>query len=292
MADPDWLHLPPLSALRAFEAAARLGGFSAAARVLNVTHAAVAQQVRALEEHLGTALIHREGRGMALTPDGAQLGARLTEGFSAIQGAISAIRQKHEGDPLTVTMTPSFAIKWMMPRLWKFWEAHPGIAVSLRPDIRILDLRREGIDIGIRYGDGNWPGLTSTFLTSARLVVVASPGLVDGRTDLTRDELMELPWVMEENWPEGLNWLRKNGLDPDRLRVTHFANGDLAASAAQEGYGLFIETVVLAEQDQRSGRLRIVFDPKEDLPAYFIVTPPGPQRAAARTFVQWLKSSL
>ena len=142
MSDPDWLHLPPLSALRAFEAAARLGGFSAAARALNVTHAAVAQQVRALEEHLGAPLIHREGRGMVLTPEGAQLGARLTEGFLTIQGAVAAVRQRQEGAPVTVTMTPTFAVKWMMPRLWKFWELHPDIAVSLRPDIRLLDLGR------------------------------------------------------------------------------------------------------------------------------------------------------
>jgi LysR family glycine cleavage system transcriptional activator len=292
MSDPDWRNFPSLSALRAFEAAARLGGFSAAARALNVTHAAVAQQVRALESDLGTALIHREGRGMMLTPAGARLGRELTDSFGSIQGTVAALRQRGEDDPVTVTLTPSFAVKWMMPRLWKFWEEYPDIGVSLRPDSRVLDLRREGLDLGIRFGSGSWPGLTAEYLTSARHVVVGAPSLLGERTGLSRQEMAGLPWVGEENWPEGLNWLRSKGLDPGQLDITWFPNEDLAASAAREGYGLFIEQSALAEEDEAEGRLRVVFDPKDDLPAYFVVTPPGPLRASTRTFVRWLKSAV
>lgn len=292
MADVDWRHLPALPMLRAFEAAARLGGFSAAARALNVTHAAVAQQVRALEREIGTPLIHREGKGMMLTPEGARLGAALTDGFGLIQGAVTAIRARREGDPVTVTMTPSFATQWLMPRLWSFWEAHPDINVSLRPDYRLLDLRREGIDLGVRFGNGNWPGVESEFLTSARYVVVGEPSMLGGADSLTPEQLMAMPWVGEENWPERSNWLRSNGIDPSRLDMTTFPSEELALSAARQGYGLHVESAALIEEDIAEGRLQVVFDPKEDRPAYFIVTPPGPQRNAARTFIRWLRASV
>jgi LysR family transcriptional regulator, glycine cleavage system transcriptional activator len=292
MADIDWRHFPPLPALRAFEAAARLGGFSAAARALNVTHAAIAQQVRALEKDLGCALIHREGRGMMLTPEGAQLGAVLSEGFGLIQGSVLQLRRRREGDPVTVTLTPSFAAQWMMPRLWQFWEAHPDINVALRPDWRVLDLRREGIDLGIRFGNGAWPGVQSDYLTSGAYVVVGTPELVGDRQSLSPQEMMALPWVFESNWPEGLNWLKSKGIDPAKLDMTMFPSEELTLSAARQGYGLSMENAALVEEDVAEGRLRIVFDPKEEKPAYYIVTPPGPQRAQAKTFIRWLKENV
>jgi len=292
MSPIDWRLVPPLPTLRAFEAAARLGGFSAAARALNVTHAAVAQQVRALERDLGTSLINRDGRGMTLTADGEQLGAALTEGFGQIGAAVGRIRARRDGEPLTVTMTPSFAAQWMMPRLWQFWEKHPEITVSLRPDWRILDFRKDGIDVGIRFGNGVWPGVNSEFLTSARYVVAGAPSLVGDRTEFTPADLEAMPWVMESNWPEGLNWLRSNGIDPDKLDVTTFPTDDLLRMAALQGYGLHIESAALVEEDVAEGRLRVLLDPKDDRPAYFIVTPPGQQREAAKTFVRWLKASV
>lgn len=292
MADPDWRTLPSLSALRAFEVTARLGGFSAAARALNVTHAAVAQQVRALESDLGVALIHREGRGMRLTPEGAQLGAALSNGFGVIQGAVTSARARREDDPVTVTTTPSFAVQWIMPRLWSFWEAHPEIAVSLRPDHRLIDLRREGIDLGIRFGTGHWPGVDAEFLTSARHVVVGSPDLVGREGALTKEAMMAMPWVGEDNWPERAEWLTAQGIDPARIEMTSFATEELAREAARQGYGLHVESAALIETDIAEGWLRVVLDPQEDRPAYFIVTPTGPQRAATRTFIRWLRASV
>jgi LysR family transcriptional regulator, glycine cleavage system transcriptional activator len=291
MPDPDWLHFPPLSSLRAFEAAARLNGFSTAARALNVTHAAVAQQVRALEELLGTPLIHREGRSMRLTPEGSRLSAALTDGFGSMQGTITAIRARREGDPVTVTITPDFASQWLMPRLWKFWEEHPNITVSLRPDHRILDLRREGIDLGIRFGNGGWPGVDAEFLVSARYMVVGAPSLLGEAHNLTPEQMRDMPWVGEENWPERANWLRAMGLEPGKLDMTNFATEELALAAARQGYGLHVESAALIEQDLADGRLRAVFDPKQDRPGYFIVMPPGLQRSAARTFIRWLKAT-
>jgi LysR family glycine cleavage system transcriptional activator len=292
MDDPDWRKFPSLSSLRAFEAAARLGGFSAAARALNVTHAAVAQQVRALEAETGAALIQRAGRGMALTPEGAQLAEALTEGFAGIQAAVRQLRRRRDGDPVTVTMTPTFAVQWMMPRLWQFWEAWPDIGVSLRPDQRVLDLRREGIDLAIRFGNGDWPGMKCSFLTSARYVVVAEPSLLGDTPNPTKAEMQALPWVFEENWPEGLSWLKGQGIDPARIEITTMPGEEMALTAARQGYGLVVASAALVEEDVAEGRLRILIDPREDRPAYFVVTPPGPVRPAAQTFIDWLKGSV
>ena len=207
MTGPDWPRFPSLTALRAFEATARLESFSAAARVLNVTHAAVAQQVRALEDHLGAELVYRSGRSLSLTAEGAKLATALNEGFRTIEAGLSEVQASTPGAPLRVTMTPAFAAQWLMPRLGAFWADHPDVPLSLHPDKRVIDLRREGLDLAIRFGDGTWPGLEAEFLTSAHYVIVASPDLLDGRTELTLEEMSSMPWVIEQDWPEALVWL-------------------------------------------------------------------------------------
>ena len=286
----DWLKLPPLTALRAFETVAAAGNFSAAARRLNVTHAAVAQQVRALEEHLGAALVQREGRALALTAEGAQLAAALAEGFGAIQRGVEALKAGGGDRPVRLTLTASFAAQWLMPRLRDFWERHPDIGLSLHPDARVVDLRREGMDVGIRYGRGNWPGVQATFLASARLAVAAAPHLLGGKPRLTTAELAQMEWIVARDWPEQDNYLRDLGLDPDKLSRTEFPNEELSIAAAREGLGLVVESIALMEEDVREGRLSMVHDSQDKLPAYFIVTLPGPQRAPVRAFLKWLQA--
>ncbi|OYX44589.1 MAG: hypothetical protein B7Z02_04590 [Rhodobacterales bacterium 32-67-9] len=292
MTDIDWLHFPPLSALRAFEATAQHSSFSAAARSLNVTHAAVAQQVRALETHLGVALVHRDGRALAFTAEGEGLAAAVSEGFGAIQSALERLREDHEDRPVTITLTPTFATNWLMPRLGQFWAKHPDIAVSLRPDPRVLDLRRERIDLGIRFGEGVWPGVESSFLTSARYVVVGAPAIFGDRAQLTHGEMAELPWVLESGWPEQRRWIACcTGLDPEALKITEFATEELALSAARQGYGLHVSSAALIEGDVRAGALRIAFETDEVNPGYYVVVPSGPLRKAALTFLRWLKTA-
>ncbi len=289
MDEIDWLHFPPLPALRAFEATVRLGGFSAAGRALNVTHAAIAQQVRGLEAHLGLALVHRDGRSLAVTPEGHLLASALNEGFGGIQTALAALRDEDEDRPVTVTLTPTFATNWLMPRLGKLWSRHPGLTVSLRPDPRVLDLRRERIDIGIRYGSGTWPGVDARFLASARQMIVAAPALFGGRAAIPPEELADLPWVLETDWPEQRQWIACcTGLDPALLKITEFPTEELLLSAARQGYGLHVASAALVENDLRNGTLRVVLDNEDDNFGYHIVTPPGPLRPAARTFLRWL----
>ena len=288
----DWRSIPSLTALRAFAATAELRSFSQAARVLNVTHAAIAQQVRALEDQLGRPLVQREGRGVSLTTDGEQLAEALGEGFGAIQRGLEALRAGEADRPVRVTLTASFAAQWLMPRLKDFWEEQPDIGLSLHPDSKVVDLHRERMDIGIRYGSGDWPGLEVQYLASARLVIAGAPSLIGDKTRMTTAELADMDWVLSRSWPEQDALLRQLGLDPDALSRTDISSEELAIAAARQGLGLVVETAALIESDVADGRLRIVHEALEKLPAYFIVTLPGPKRAAARAFLKWLKSQI
>ena len=288
----DWKTFPSLTALRAFEAASRLQSFSAAARALNVTHAAVAQQVRGLEDHLGQALIYREGRGLALTAEGAKLSTALAEGFRIIDAGIADLRATDKGAPLRVTMTPAFAAQWLMPRLGAFWAAHPDVPLSIHPDKRLVDLRREPMDLAIRFGNGIWPGLEADFLTAAHYVIVGAPSLLEGRTNLTRAEMSAMDWVIEPDWPEALAWLKSFGLQPDAMNISYIPTEELSLQAARQGYGLHVEAAALVEQDVESGALVIVGSIRDDSLAYYMVTRPGPKRAEVKTFMKWLKAAV
>lgn len=288
----DWRTFPSLTSLRAFEAASRLQSFSAAARALNVTHAAVAQQVRSLENHLGHTLIYREGRGLMLTTEGAKLSQALAEGFRIMDAALTDLRSTDKGAPLRVTMTPAFAAQWLMPRLGKFWSAHPEVPLSIHPDKRLVDLRREPIDLGIRFGNGNWPGLEAEFLTAAHYVIVAAPSIMQGRHNLSRDEMSAMPWVIEQDWPEALAWLKSFGLQPEAMNLTYIPTEELALSAARQGYGLHVEAAALVEQDVATGALVVLGSINDESLAYYIVTRPGPKRAEIKTFAKWLKAAI
>ena len=288
----NWRDFPSLTALRAFEAAARLQSFSLAARELNVTHAAVAQQVRALEADVGRELIYRQGRGMALTAEGVRLAQALAEGFRGIAQVVDELRAALPGSPIRVTLTPAFAAQWLMPRLKRFWAEHPDVPIALHPEKRLVDLRREGIDLGIRFGNGKWPGVEAEFLTAADYVIVAAPSLLAGRKDLTRAELSAMPWVIETDWPEALSWLKSFGLKPDAMNISLMPNEELALSAARQGFGLHVEAEALVQQDVDNGALEILGRVKDDSLAYYLVSRPGPKRAELKTFIKWLKAAV
>lgn len=288
----DWKAFPSLTSLRAFEAAARLQSFTQAARLLNVTHAAVAQQVRALEEHLGRELIFREGRGLSLTAEGVKLAQALAEGFRIIELAVGDLRTSEPGSPLRVTMTPAFAAQWLMPRLRDFWSAHPDVPLSLHPEKRVVDLRREGLEVGIRFGNGDWPGVESEYLTSANYVIVAAPSLMAGRTNLSLADISAMPWVVEPDWPEAFAWLKSFGLRPEALNITYIPTEELALSAARQGYGLHIEAAALVQQDLEAGDLIEVGKIDDQSLAYYVVTRPGPKRPELKTFIKWLKAAI
>ncbi|WP_415182839.1 LysR family transcriptional regulator [Phaeovulum sp.] len=292
MHDIDWRSMPALTALRSFEVTARMGGFSAAARVLNVTHAAVAQQVRALEERLDIALVWRDGRNLRLTGEGERLALALNDGFGAIETALTTMIRQNGERPLTVTLPPAFAAEWLMPRLSRFWKRHPNVPLSLLPDSRVVDLCREGATLGIRFGDGGWNDVVSEFLTAAPQIVVGAPRLLEGRTQLSLREMSALPWVHEGTWPEQLQLLKSIGLNPDELKFTEFPNEELALSAAREGIGLHLESKALVEEDLINGWLVKVHELRDDTLGYYIVWSPGPVTKQAQIFIDWLKSEV
>jgi LysR family transcriptional regulator, glycine cleavage system transcriptional activator len=214
----------------------------------------------------------------------------LGEGFAAMVRGVEALRAGEADRPVRVTLTASFAAQWLMPRLKDFWDRYPDIGLSLHPDARVVDLHRERMDLAIRYGNGDWPGVEATYLASARLVIAAAPSLLGDRTQLTPDEMREMDWILQRNWPEQDAYLRQLGLEPETLSRTDLSGEELVIAAARQGLGLAVESLALIESDVDGGRLRVVHESREKLPAYFIVTLPGPQRAAARAFLKWLKT--
>jgi LysR family glycine cleavage system transcriptional activator len=286
----NWRTLPPLTALRALAATAEFRNFSQAARALNVTPGAVAQQVRSLEGVTGRSLVQRDGRGVSLTKDGEHLAEALAEGFAAMVRGVEALQAIEADRPVRISLTAGFAAQWLMPRLKDFWDRHPDIGLSILPDAKVVDLHRDQMDIAVRYGNGDWPGLDSHYLASARLVIVGAPLLLGGRPRPAIDEMREMDWVLQRNWPEQDAYLRQLGLEPSRLRHTDLGSEELVIAAARQGLGLAVESLALIEADVNDGRLQVVHESPEQSPAYFVVTLPGPKRAAARTFLKWLKT--
>lgn len=282
----DWRRLPSLSALRAFEATARLGGFAAAARALNVTHPAVAQQVRGLEAELGVALVRREGRGLGLTAEGSRLAARLGEGFATVAAAVEAARSAEQRRGVRMTATPALTQSLLLPRLGRFWAQHPSITVSVTPTYEVIDLAAAGYDLGIRSGRAGqtWPGLESEEVAEAQYILVGAPSLVgSGRA------VADLPWIGPFDRHEA-QMLRESGRDPERMTVNVIDDAVLSVLAAVQGLGLLFVTDVIVRDDLEAGRLVQV--PFGALPrfSYHIVAPPGPRRPAVQAFVAWLRT--
>ena len=284
----DWRDIPSLSALRAFEAAARAGSFSAAASELNVTHAAVAQHVRAVEVHLGTSLLVREGRGMALTDDGAKLAAALAGGFGQIIAGVRALATDAETRPLSVSVTPTFAENWLMPRLAQFWASHPGFQMAITPDERVVDLRRDGFDMAIRYGMGVWPGVEATRLIAADFTVVAAPQLLAGRRVTELEDLYGLPWIFETKHREYQNWVEASGFDLGRCQMNEVHSMGMVLSAVRSGGSVSVVSNALVADDIAAGRLVALMPLHEDGHSYFIVHPAVGISERAKTLKNWL----
>ena len=244
----DWTKLPSLTALRAFDSVARSKSFSEAARSLNVTHAAIAQQVRALEEHLGMKLVERSPRGVSLTPAGKELAFALANAFSAIAEAIDALDEKRRKRPVRVTTTVYFAETFIFPKIADFWSKHPGVEVSFTPSDETVDLVAENYDLGIRVGDGDWPGLKSQLLTESPTRAFASPTLVDDPAT----NWGEVPWLI----PAGECWereaLSQAGINAAKIHSIDMGGPALEVRAAEEGIGLSLKPEFLIHTNSDS----------------------------------------
>ncbi|MCQ0093783.1 LysR family transcriptional regulator [Roseovarius sp. M141] len=285
----DWLALPPLTALRAFAALAQAGSVSGAGAQLNVSHAAVSQQVRQLEAHMGLALTRRDGRGLSLTAEGVQLAEALTEGFGAIGQRVAALTGADAQRPLQISVTPQFAASWLMPRLRSFQASHPGVDLMVHPSPQRADPTPGGVDIAIRFGLGHWPGLEAELLIPTDIVVVAAPSLVGERQFIDREELLEYPWLSELDTSPASDWMFRAGLNELRGTSVTQVPGNLMLDGARAGHGIAVLTSSSVEDDVAAGRLRVLFCDAGET-GYFIVTREGVMRPQAKAFLRWLRA--
>jgi len=288
----DWRTIPSLSALRAFEGMARLGGFLAAARELNVTHAAIAQHVRYLEEYLTVKLAYREGSGMRLTPSGSALSKALQDGFQTIARGIRTVRADDEARPFQITLTPAFAENWLMPCLGSFWAEHPETELSLNPSTRSMDLAAGDIDSAIRFGLGVWPGLQVEKLVGAGYCIIGHPDLMRRLTVKSPKDMLSAPWLLERQFTEPEHILKLQGLDLAQSAITRIAKNRLVLAAARAGLGLAIQPESLVDADIAEGRLMFIKRIESKQHCYSLVRPRTAHSENLTTFITWLKGSL
>lgn len=285
--------LPPLNALRAFEAAARLLSFKNAARELHVTPGAISHQVKLLEEHLGVALFHRLTRALELTPEAQAMLPKVQEGLESLAAAVERVRARQAVAVLTVMAPPNFSARWLVPRLARFTQAHPSLELHLASRSAMIDARDndagqppDGTEdtplVMVRFGDGHYPGARVDRLFSALYVPVCSPRLLKGEhplrvpADLRFHTLLHDDTVVEEGVRPGwADWLRSVGLDAvDATRGPHFSDASLAVEAAIEGMGVALVLKPLVRSEIEAGRLAVPFDIAAPTSfAYYLVTP-------------------
>lgn len=283
-----WRSLPPLTALRAFAAFAESGTLVAAAERLGVSHAAVSQQLRALEGYLGLSLLRRNGRELALTPEGRTLAAVLAEGFGAIAAEIARLSGAEAARPLRLTTTPSLAANWLMPRLSDFRARNPGIDVVIDPTGGLQPLGPDGFDVALRYGDGTWPGCEAHLLIASGVVVVAAPALVGDRAVSRIADLADLPWMQELGTSEAADFLQAHGVTREAQRGMTSLPGNMMIDAARDGQGVAVIARAFVAADIAAGRLRELYsDPRRK--GYYLVTPEGVLRPPVRAFARWVR---
>ncbi len=280
----DWLKFPSLTALRSFEATARAGSFSEAARRLNVTHAAVAQQIRALEDYLGIQLLERSPRGVSLTRDGEELAQTLYTGFGAIAEGVDALLERDRNRPIRITTTAFFAEAVIFPRMAEFWGAHSGTAISFTPSDDALDIVAEGFDLAIRAGEGSWEGLSARLLVESPTRAFAAPALIDD----PETQWDTLPWLIPTDSFWEREALEQSGIDTKRIATRDLGNPSLEVRAGEEGMGLVLESEIDMQAQMRAGTLKIAPVPINHVSRYFIVTPPWKPRQPVVDFMEWL----
>jgi LysR family glycine cleavage system transcriptional activator len=290
--------LPPLNALRAFEAAARHLSFNAAAEELNVTPAAISHQIKALEADLGVKLFKRLNRAVRLTDAGQACLPGLRDGFERIAEAVARARQGDSVGVLTVTSSPAVAAKWLVPRLERFRNRHPAIDLRIDASMRLVDFVREDVHVGLRYGGGNYPGLHTELLLRSEVFPVCAPTLLKGKTPLRKPEdirhhtlIHDETMSYDPSGPDWAMWLRAAGVtDIDTSHGLRFNQAALALDAAMNGRGVALARDVFAAEDLAAGKLVRPFGKAMPVDfAIYVVIPPALVTAPkVKAFRDWL----
>ncbi|MBT5780974.1 MAG: transcriptional regulator GcvA [Rhodospirillaceae bacterium] len=292
--------LPPLNAVRAFEAAARHLSFTHAADELNVTQAAISHQIKTLEQWLGLPLFRRLNRAVSLTEEGAAYLPAASQALDGLAGATAHLLRSGDTRSLTVTTLDSFAAQWLMPRLKHFRALYPEIDVRILASDERVDFNRHDVDMAIRYGAGNWPDLVVIPLMTEELFPVCSPALLRGRhplekpEDLVHHTLLHDDLSFENGDVDWRTWLRTVGADHvvDSERGPFFEHSHLVVQAAIDGQGVALGRGVLVADAMADGRLVRPFD-SAGIPleyAYYIAHPEGAmRRPSVAAFSNWLR---
>jgi LysR family transcriptional regulator, glycine cleavage system transcriptional activator len=272
------LLLPSLNGLRAFEAAARHLSFTRAADELAVTQTAISHQIRRLEAQLGLKLFVRRNRTLALTREAESYLPAVSAAFEDLRRATQRLKRPQRDGLLTVSTLASLAAKWLLSRVVAFQEAHPGVEVRVSASTHLVDFQREEIDMAVRYGRGDWPGLRAQWLMAEDIFPVCSPALLKGSNPLKRPEDLAQHTLLHatmsrEDWQL---WLTAAGLPTElaQRRGLTFDQSFMCIQAAIEGLGVALGRSAFVEADIAQGRLVVPFDVV--LPAeagFYIVAP-------------------
>ena len=284
--------LPPLNAIRSFEAAARHESFTRAAEELCVTQGAVSHQVKALEAELGIKFFNRERQRLVITEAGRDYLAVVRDALDRIALGTERLIQRQSSGVLTVSTSPDFAAKWLVHRLGRFAEAHPEIDLRVSATLHHVDFAREDVDLAVRHGDGNWPGLDVVRLCSEQLFAVCSPTLATRRQPLSQpSDVLKFPLLHLDDWKDWSRWLETAGVaDGEPLRGPALNRASMVIDAAVNGQGLALARTTLAAWDLINGRLIRPFAAALPLSkSYWIIMPKATSALPKiMTFRNWL----
>ncbi len=289
--------LPPLKALEAFRYAAEAQSFKRAAERLHVTQAAISQQIKTLEQHLGLALFRRLTREVVLTPEGQQLLPFVSKAFSALEQGVASLGQDPQPNRLTMSVLPSFAGRWLVPRLGSFQQQHPDLTIHLTPNLNLSMFEGNDLDLAVRFGRGKYPGLSARLLQQEYLLPVCHPSLIDLQQPIP-EQLVRLPLLaddapdMENVWPQFEQALGLS-LQQDSTRL-YVSDATMLVEALLSGQGFAMLRFSLAYELLQRGQLicpipiylKSVFD-------YYLVAPElNFQRPKVRQFETWIRREI
>lgn len=285
--------LPPLNALKTFEAAARSESFTRAAEELSVTQAAVSQQIKALETTLGVKLFIRERQRLAITEAGRDYLAVVRDALDRIAVGTERLVQRQTSGVLTVSASPDFAAKWLVHRLGRFAEAHPDIDLRVSATAHQVDFAREEVDVAVRHGDGHWAGLDAVRLCTEQLFPVCSPKLVSGRNRIARaSDLLKFPLLRLDDWKTWQRWFDAAGVNAPATPGPVLNRASMLIDAAIDGQGIALARTALAAWDLINGRLVRPIDVSLRMSNTYWIVSPDATSAVPKivTFRDWLSA--
>ena len=286
--------LPPLTTLPVLEAAARLQSFSAAAAELNVTHGAISHQIRSLEDSVGVALFAREGRRVVLTAEGAAFAAAIRAALVTVSDAVEALSPAERERKLTISVLPSFASRWLMPRIGTFLEANPQYEISVEANQARSNFTTDGVDVAIRFGVGPWPGLHSERLAGDSYFLVCSPKFRRGKLPTKPAQLAGLPLFRNDPGLWG-KWFAAAGVKMDAPATgIDYNDAALFLQQAIAGEGIALARRSLIAGDFDNGKLVKLFDieVKSENEYHLVCLPQNANSRKVRAFRQWMISQI